>query len=107
MRKEHAMWSDEIDDITVEYEEDGQQVVKEEAKAIIARGAWPVLVFKYREWSRAENAFGPPKYTIRKYRKHNGSYRIEAKFNIGKPEQAVEIAAILKEWATSDLPVAD
>lgn len=96
------MWSDDIDEITVEYEEDGVQVVKEEAKAIVARGAWPVLMFRYREWSKSENCFGPQKYTIRKYRKRNGSYRIEAKFNIGKPEQAVEIARVLNEWAAGD-----
>lgn len=96
------MWSDDVDEITVEYEEEGIQVVKEEAKEIIARGAWPVLMFKYREWSRAENAFGAPKYTIRKYRKRNGSYRIEAKFNIGKPEQAIEIARTLSAWASAD-----
>jgi len=101
------MWSDDVDEITVEYEEDGVQVVKEEAKKVIARGAWPVLMFRYREWSRADNAFGDPKYTIRKYRKRNGSYRIEAKFNIGKPGQAVEIAKTLAEWAASDVGVDD
>jgi len=101
------MWSDDVDEITVQYEEDGTLVVKEDAKKIIARGAWPVLMFKYREWSKTENDFGTPKYTIRKYRKRNGSYRIEAKFNIGKPEQAVEIARTLTEWADADASVSE
>lgn len=96
------MWSDDIDDITVEYEEEGIVVVKEDEKKVIAKGAWPVLMFKYREWSKTENAYGPAKYTIRKYRKRNGSYRIEAKFNIGKPDQAAEIARTLTEWAVAD-----
>ncbi|HNZ04133.1 MAG TPA: hypothetical protein PLY68_04395 [Myxococcota bacterium] len=98
------MWSEEIDEITVEYEEDGIQVVREEAKKVIARGAWPVLMFKYREWSRSDNDFGEPRYTIRKYRKRDGTYRLEAKFNIGKPEQAAEIARTLAEWAAADTP---
>lgn len=101
------MWADDIDDITVEYEEDGVTVVKEEARTIVAKGAWPVLMFKYREWSRSKNDYGPSKYTIRKYRKRNGSYRIEAKFNIGKPEQAVEISRILREWAEKDVTSSD
>ncbi len=101
------MWADDVDEITVEYEEDGIQVVKEEARKVIARGAWPVLMFKYREWSRTENAFGAPKYSIQKFRKRNGSYRIESKFNIGKPDQAVEIARTLTEWASPDCAAED
>lgn len=32
------MWAEDIDDISVEFEEDGVQVVRQEAKEVVARG---------------------------------------------------------------------
>jgi len=93
------MWAEDIDDITVEYEEDGVLVVKQEAKEIIARGTWPVLAFRYREWNAAANDYGPAKFTLRKFRKQNGTYRMESKFNIGSPVQAQAISVVLARWA--------
>lgn len=93
------MWAEDIDDITVEYEEDGVLVVKQEDRRVISRGTWPVLAFLYREWDAAANAYGPAKVTLRKFRKQHGSYRMESKFNIGQAAQAAAIADILREWA--------
>ncbi len=94
------MWAEDIDDITVEYEEGGVQVIRQEAKEIIARGTWPVLVFRYREWDPASESYGPAKFTLRKFRKQHGSYRMESKFNIGSPAQALSIAGVLQRWAS-------
>ena len=32
------MWAEDIDDITIEFEEDGIQVVRQEAREVVARG---------------------------------------------------------------------
>ena len=91
-------WAEDIDDITVEYEEEGILVVKQESKEIIARGTWPVLAFVYREWNVAANDYGPPKFTLRKFRKQAGTYRMESKLNIGNAVQARAISEVLKRW---------
>jgi hypothetical protein len=93
------MWAEDIDEISVEYEEDGVQRVKQEDKVIVARGGWPVIVFLYREWDEATQAFGPAKITLRKYRKQHGTYRQESKFNIGNLTQAAAISEVLSRWA--------
>jgi hypothetical protein len=92
------MWAEDIDEITVEYEENGITVVKQEAKEIIARGTWPVLAFRYREWDPKTEDYGSVKFTVRKFRKQNGSYRMESKLNIGNPAQALAISEVLHRW---------
>jgi hypothetical protein len=96
------MWAEDIDDITVAYEEDGVEVVKEEAREVIARGTWPVIVFCYRDWDRTAERHGPRKYTLRKFRKQHGVYKMESKFNIGNPTQAAAISVVLARWASED-----
>ena len=93
------MWAEDIDEITVNYEEDGVLLVKEEAKVVIARGAWPVLAFLYRELVPATKEYGAKKVTLRKFRKQHGTYRIEAKLNIGNLTQAAAIAEALRVWS--------
>lgn len=98
------MWAEEIDDITIEFEEDGVQVVRQEAREVVARGTWPVLMFAYRERDPKTGEFGGLKFSLRKFRKTRGVYRMEAKFNIGNPDQARSIAGILGRWA-SEAPI--
>lgn len=95
------MWAEDIDDISVEYEEDGVLVVKQEDRRVISKGTWPVVAFRYREWDAGSKSYGPPKVTLRKFRKQHGSYRMESKFNIGQAAQAAAIADVLREWAGS------
>ena len=95
------MWVEDIDEISVEYEEDGVLLVKQEAKVVIARGAWPVIAFLFRERDAATGAYGPPKVTLRKFRKQQGTYRLESKFNIGNLVQAAAIAETLAGWSGS------
>lgn len=97
------MWAEEIDDITVEYEEDGVVVVKEEGREIISRSSWPVVLFRYREYNKTSEDYGPMKYSLRKFRKRNGVYKMESKFNIGSARQAADIAKTLAEWAAQDV----
>ena len=93
------MWVEDVDEITVEYEQDGVLLIKQEDKQIISRGTWSTIVFLYRDWNRKAEEFGPLKMTLRKYRKQRGTYRQESKFNIGSAEQAKEIAKVLAGWA--------
>jgi hypothetical protein len=88
----------DIDDITINYEEDGQLVVEELDKAILSRGAWTTIVFKYRQWEQSREDYGPERFSIRRYRKMNDEYRQQAKFNISSTDQARKLIEVLSGW---------
>ncbi len=90
--------AEHIDDITIKYEEDGIEIVKELDKKILSKGAWTTILFRYQDWSRGKEEYGPEKYTIRRYRKMHGSYRPQSKFNISSPRQAKKIIETLSSW---------
>ena len=87
-----------VDELTVSYEEDGVETVKELDKKILTKGAWATLIFRYQDWDRAKQEYGPDKYTIRRYQKQNGEYKQKSKFNISSKEQAKSIVTALNEW---------
>lgn len=87
-----------IDDITIEYKEGETIIVKELAKEILTRGAWTTIMFEYQDWIAKNDAFGPKKYSIRRYQKRDGEYRAKSKFNITNAEQAQKIIQILNKW---------
>lgn len=87
-----------IDEITINYEEDGVQVVKELDKEILTRGAWSTIVFKYQDWDARKNEYTPVKYSIRRYQKRNNVFSQKSKFNISNDEQAKKIIAALQKW---------
>jgi len=88
------------DDLTINYEEDGVIVVKELDKEVLTKGAWATVLFKYVQWDRARNDYGPERYSIRRYRKIDDEYRQQAKFTISSKEQAQKIIDALQKWIT-------
>ena len=88
----------DVEDITIDYEEDGILVVKELDKEILTKGAWSTIIFKYQDWDRKKEAYGPEKFTIRRYRKMSGNYQQQSKFNISSVDQAEKIIEALKKW---------
>jgi len=91
-----------IDDITVTYEDGGIETVKELDKKVLTKGAWTTICFKYQDWVAKDEAYGPIKYTIRRYQKRNGSYNLKSKFNISSVEQAKTIIDVLTTWTAED-----
>ena len=88
----------DVDDITIDYEEDGVLVVKQLDKIVLTKGAWSTIVFKYQQWERSKDDYGPERYTIRRYRKTGGEYRQQSKFNISSRDQATKLIAALQTW---------
>jgi len=88
----------DIDDITINYEEDGVQVVEELDKVVLSKGAWATIIFRYRQWEQSKEDYGPDRFTIRRYRKMNDEYRQQAKFNISSADQARKIIEALQGW---------
>jgi hypothetical protein len=90
--------SENVDELTVNYEEDGVLVVKELDKEVLTKGSWATLLFRYQELDQAKGEFGPDKFTIRRYQKRNGQYLAKAKFNISSVAQAEKIVETLSRW---------
>lgn len=92
----------EIDELTINYEEDGVLIVKELDRAVLSKGAWTTIVFKYQQWDRRKEAYGPEQYTIRRYRKMHGEYSQKSKFNISSQDQARKIIDVLNGWLAEE-----
>lgn len=87
-----------VDELTIAYEENGVELVKELDKAVLSKGAWATVVFRYQEWDKAKETHGPEKYTIRRYKKSGGDYRQQSKFTISSPDQARKLIEVLQNW---------
>ena len=90
--------SQTIDDITIEYVEDGVTTVKQLDKEVLSKGAWTTILFKYQDWDRGKEAYGPIRFTLRRYQKRNDQYLPKSKFNISSVDQAQKIIQILTQW---------
>ena len=92
----------DIDELTVNYEEGGIQLVRELDKVVLSKGAWSTILYRYQDWDRTKEAYGPEKYTIRRYQKRNGQYQQKSKFNISSRDQARSIVAALEKWLAEE-----
>ncbi len=90
--------SSEIDELTVQYEEDGLVTVKELDKKVLTKGAWSTIIYRYQDWDRRKEEYGADKYTIRRYQKRSGQYNQKSKFNISSKDQARAIIEALEGW---------
>ncbi len=87
-----------IDELTIEYVEDGIATTKELDKVVLSKGAWSTIIYRYQDWDRAKEEYGPDKYTIRRYQKRSGTYQQKSKFNISSRDQARAIIDALEKW---------
>lgn len=91
-----------VEDITINYEEDGILVVKELDKVVLSKGSWSTILYKYRQWEKNKNDYGPVRYSIRRYRKIDDEYRQQAKFNISSKDQATKLINALQVWVQEE-----
>ncbi len=90
--------SEDVEALTVQYEEEGVVLVEEIDKEILSKGAWTTILFRYRNRNKTTGDYGNDMYTIRRYQKRQGTYIPKSKFNISSPEQAKKIIAVLTRW---------
>ena len=88
----------EIEELTIEWYDNGELVVEELDKFILSKGgAWTTVVYLYRERGR-DGEFGDKKVRLVKYQKRNGKYNVHSKFNITNEKQVKNLVAKLNEW---------
>lgn len=90
--------SNTFDDLTVNYEDGGTLVSRQLDKVVLTKGAWSTIMFKYQDFDRTKQDWGPVKFTIRRYQKRNDQYFQKSKFNISSVDQANKIIAALNQW---------
>ena len=90
--------NESIDDLTVQYEENGQILINELDKVVLSKGAWTTILFRYQQWRPESDDYGPDKYVIRRYKKSAGEYRQQSKFTISSADQARKIVDALLPW---------
>lgn len=88
----------DVEDLTVDYEEDGKLVSKQLDKIVLTKGAWSTIIYRYQDWDRKKEQYGPDKYSIRRYQKRNGEYKQKSKFNISSADQARKVMDALQTW---------
>ena len=88
----------DVNDITIQYEEDGVVIVKEIDKEILSKGAWTTVLFRYQQWDKRKKVYGDDIYAIRRYQKVHGEYMPKSKFNISSKAQAEKIVETLQKW---------
>lgn len=91
-----------VDELTVNYEEDGVLLCKELDRHVLTKGAWATVMFLYQDRNRQTGEYGPNKVTIRRYQKREGSYMPRSKFNISSIDQAKKIVEALQNWIVAE-----
>lgn len=94
--------AENTDELSVNYEEEGILVVKEIDKEILSKGSWTTILFRYQDFDKTTQEYGPDKFTIRRYQKRNGQYQTKSKFNISSAAQAQKIVETLAKWLGTD-----
>jgi len=91
-----------VDEITIDYSEDGIDLIKQLDKQVLTKGAWSTIIFKYQDWDKRKEEYSQTRYTIRRYQKRNGEYMQKSKFNISSKEQAGKIIEALQKWTAEE-----
>ena len=81
-----------VEELTITYEEDGIETVKELDKKVLTKGAWSTVIYRYQDWNRSKEEYGPDKYSIRRYQKRNGQYQPKP---VASPDLSATAATVL------------
>ena len=87
-----------VDELTIQYEEDGKVLRKQLDKEVLSKGSWTTIMFLYQDLDRKTGEYGPERVSIRRYQKRDGSYLPRSKFEISSPRQALAIRDKIGNW---------
>jgi hypothetical protein len=87
----------DYDELTIQYEEDGQVVVEELDKVFLQKGTWTTVLYRFRQINPKTGEWGPTKASIRRYQKTRGYFRKSDAVNISEKSAPVLVSK-LSEW---------
>jgi uncharacterized protein (DUF2235 family) len=99
--------AEKLEDLTIDYEENGVVVRKTIDKHVLTRGSWSTVAFLFQEADRKTGNLTAPKVSIRRYRKSNDQYRQQSAFTISSANQAHQVADLLLRWFPDRAVTAD
>lgn len=89
--------------LTVRFEEDGQLQVEELARVVLGLSStWATLAFLARERNRATGVFGPPRVSLRRYKKRGGRFVVDKHFTLTNAGQSRGLLEALAGWFAPD-----
>ena len=90
--------AENIDELTIHYEEDGKILRKEVAKEVLSKGSWATIMYLYQDLDRKTEEYGKQKVSIRRYQKREGTFTQRSKFEVSSPAQARAICHTIQGW---------
>ncbi|MBU1154754.1 MAG: hypothetical protein KKC30_07230 [Proteobacteria bacterium] len=89
--------ANDYDELTVQYEEDGQVLVEQLDKQVLNKGLWTTVLFLYRELDKKTGEFGAPKAGFRRYQKVGGFFKKRDAINLSD-KTTPQVMEKLTEW---------
>ena len=89
--------SSDYDELTIQYEEDGQVVVEELEKVFLQKGTWTSVLFLYRQLDPKTGEMGQKRAGLRRYQKIHGQFRKRDAINLSEKSAPI-LVDTLKEW---------
>ena len=97
-----AHMAETVEELTIQYEEDGQVLRKELDKEVLSKGSWATIMFLYQDLDRKSGDYGPQKISIRRFQKREGTYLQRSKFEISSANQARSVCRTIGEWLPAE-----
>jgi len=88
----------QVDELTVNHEENGRLVVKELSRLVLSRGKQVTIIFKYQLWEANLGDYGPVQTTINRYRKIGGEYQKQSQIHLLNRVQVQKMIELLQDW---------
>lgn len=87
-----------VEDLTVNWvDENGVQQVAEYDKHVLSKGSHSTVMFKFVQRTKNDPYMEKPKLGLRRYRKLNGEYKYQSKFNLSSTKQLLEFVEMAEE----------
>lgn len=92
------MSDDALTSLTVAFK-DGDVEIEELGKVVLAASpAWATVAFLSREKHTAADDFGPPRISLRRYKKRGGKFITDKHFTLNSEEQVRALAGAIASW---------
>jgi hypothetical protein len=89
----------EVENLSVDMEEDGKLVRKGIKKEVLAsKGAWATVMYLFQDLDRKKGEFGAPKVSVVRYKKSNKVYLFQKEFTFGSTAQAKLFSETVLKW---------
>ena len=88
----------QLDDLTVNQEENGRLVVKELSRLVLSTGNRATIIFKFQLWDASLSDYGPVQVTINRYQKIKGEYQKQSQLHLLNKTKVQDMLEVLQEW---------